>query len=76
MSFAWDTRGYGESDDYEGILKFDDVLDDLKKVLDHFNKDKAHIVGLSMGGQIATLFFEKYPNHVKTLTLCDHPFIT
>ena len=74
LSVAWDTRGYGESDDYEGILKFDDVLDDLKKVLDHFNKDKAHIVGLSMGGQIATLFFEKYPNHVKTLTLCDTHF--
>ena len=27
-----------------------------------------------MGGQIATLFFEKYPNHVKTLTLCDTHF--
>ena len=56
LSVAWDTRGYGESDDYEGALKFDDILDDLKKVLDFFNKDKAHIVGLSMGGQIATLF--------------------
>ena len=59
LSVAWDTRGYGESDDYEGKLKFNDVLNDLKNVLDHFNKDKAHIVGLSMWGQIATLFFEK-----------------
>ena len=74
FSVAWDTRGYGESDDYEGKLKFNDVLNDLKKVLDHFNKDKAHIVGLSMGGQIATLFFEKYPKYVKTLTLCDTHF--
>ena len=74
LSVAWDTRGYGESDDYEGILNFDDILDDLKKVLDYFNKNEAHIVGLSMGGQIATLFFEKYPNYVKTLTLCDTHF--
>jgi|TARA_B100001769_G_scaffold200164_1_gene160073 3-oxoadipate enol-lactonase len=74
LSVAWDTRGYGESDDYEGALKFDDILDDLKKVLDFFNKDKAHIVGLSMGGQIATLFYEKYSNNVKTLTLCDTHF--
>ena len=74
LAVAWDTRGYGESDDYEGKLKFNDVLDDLKKVLDHFNKDKAHIVGLSMGGQIATLFFEKYSNCVKSLTLCDTHF--
>ena len=74
LTVAWDTRGYGESDDYEGKLKFNDVLDDLKKVLDHFNKDKAHIVGLSMGGQIATLFFEKYSTCVKSLTLCDTHF--
>ena len=33
LSVAWDTRGYGESDDYIGSLNFQDVLDDLKKVL-------------------------------------------
>jgi len=69
-----DTRGYGESDDYNGELDFNDVLDDLKKVIDFFDKDKAHIVGLSMGGQIATLFYNKYPSYVKTLTLCDTHF--
>ena len=74
LSVAWDTRGYGESDDYEGDLNFEDVLYDLVKIFKHFNKDKAHIVGLSMGGQIATLFYEKYSNNVKTLTLCDTHF--
>ena len=67
LSVAWDTRGYGESDDYEGDLNFEDVLDDLVKIFKHFNKDEAHIVGLSMGGQIATLFYEKYPSYVKSL---------
>jgi 3-oxoadipate enol-lactonase len=74
LSVAWDTRGYGESDDYIGSLNFQDVLDDLKKVLKYFNKDKAHIVGLSMGGQIATLFYEKFPELVKSLILCDTHF--
>lgn len=74
LAVALDTRGYGESDDYNGELDFNDVLDDLKKVIDFFDKDKAHIVGLSMGGQIATLFYNKYPSYVKTLTLCDTHF--
>ena len=46
IAVALDTRGYGESDDYNGELDFNDVLDDLKKVIDFFDKDKAHIVGL------------------------------
>ena len=74
LSVAWDTRGYGESDDYEGDLNFEDVLDDLVKIFKHFNKDEAHIVGLSMGGQIATLFYGKYPSCVKSLILCDTHF--
>ena len=74
LSVAWDTRGYGESDDYEGDLNFEDVLYDLVKIFKHFNKDEAHIVGLSMGGQIATLFYEKYPSYVKSLILCDTHF--
>ena len=69
-----DARGYSDSDDYYGELDFNDVLDDLKKVIDFFDKDKVHIVGLSMGGQIATLFYNKYPSYVKTLTLCDTHF--
>jgi len=74
LCVAWDTRGYGESDDYEGPLDFNDVLEDLKKVILFFKKDKAHILGLSMGGQIATLFYEKYPNMVHSLILCDTHF--
>jgi pimeloyl-ACP methyl ester carboxylesterase len=74
LSVALDTRGYGDSDDYKGELDFNDVLDDLRKVIDFFDKDIAHIVGLSMGGQIATLFYNKYPSYVKTLTLCDTHF--
>ena len=68
---AWDARGYGESDDYEGPLAFTDYADDLIRVLDRFGATKAHILGLSMGGRIAMDFAERYPRRLLSLTLCD-----
>ena len=68
---AWDARGYGGSDDYEGPLDFADFAHDLRRVLDHFGAPRAHLVGLSMGGMIALDFAERYGDRVATLTLCD-----
>ncbi|MEO1106088.1 MAG: alpha/beta fold hydrolase, partial [Pseudomonadota bacterium] len=68
---AWDARGYGESEDYEGPLAFTDFREDLLRVLDHFGTEKAHLVGLSMGGRIAASFNAKYPERVASLVLCD-----
>lgn len=68
---AWDARGYGESDDYEGPLHFSDFSKDLLRVIDHFGAKKAHIVGLSMGGRIAMDFAENHQDRIATLTLCD-----
>ena len=70
-AIAWDARGYGESDDYEGPLDFADFSADLLRLLDHFRADRAHLVGLSMGGRIAMDFYERHPERVATLTLCD-----
>ena len=66
---AWDARGYGLSDDYDGPLDFNAFSRDLLKVLDHFGVEKAHICGLSMGGRIAQDFYLHYPERVKTLAL-------
>ena len=71
---AWDTRGYGESEDYEGDLSFNDIINDLLKIYKYFDKEKAHIIGLSMGGQIACLFYEKYPDKVQSMVLCNTHF--
>ena len=35
---AWDARGYGNSDDYEGALEFEDFSRDLLALIDHFVK--------------------------------------
>ena len=74
LCVACDIRGYGESDDYIGPLNFLDVVEDLKKIIFYFKKHDAHIIGLSMGGQIACFFYEKYPKRVKSLILCDTHF--
>jgi pimeloyl-ACP methyl ester carboxylesterase len=57
---AWDARGYGDSDDYEGDLDFGDFADDLARLLDHFDASRAHLVGLSMGGVIALDFVGRW----------------
>ena len=71
---AWDARGYGASDDYEGPFKFSDAADDLLKVLDYFECKKTHLIGLSMGARIACWFYNKYPNRVRSMVLCDTNF--
>jgi 3-oxoadipate enol-lactonase len=68
---AWDARGYGDSDDYEGPLNFGDYADDLVRVLDHFGVRNAHVVGLSMGGRIAMDFAGRHGERLKSLVLCD-----
>ena len=68
---AWDARGYGASDDYDGPLAFDDFVADLLRVLDHFGAERAHLVGLSMGGRIAMRAALLHPQRMATLTLVD-----
>ena len=70
-AIAWDARGYGNSDDYEGALNFEDFSYDLARLMDSKNIDKAHLVGLSMGARILMDFYPKYKNRVATLFLCD-----
>jgi len=68
---AWDARGYGGSDDYEGALAFDDFVGDVLRVLDHFGVERAHLIGLSMGGRIAMRTALLHPQRIATLTLLD-----
>lgn len=68
---AWDARGYGDSDDYDGALNFGSYADDLARVLEYFGAARAHVIGLSMGGRIAMDFAARYPSRLLTLTLCD-----
>ena len=74
FAVAWDARGYGDSDDYDGDLNFArDFSTDLARVLDDLEIEKAHVVGLSMGGLIAQCFYFAHPDRVATLVLA-HTF--
>lgn len=68
---TWDARGYGASDDPPQTLKFSDYADDLVRLLDHLKAERAHLVGLSMGGMIIQDFYARYANRVATLSLVD-----
>jgi 3-oxoadipate enol-lactonase len=68
---AWDARGYGDSDDYEGALQFEHFTGDVLRVAEHFKASKLHLVGLSMGGRIARNVALHYPERLHSLTLIN-----
>jgi pimeloyl-ACP methyl ester carboxylesterase len=68
---AYNARGFPPSDVPEGVERYSQARarDDIRAVLDGLNIDKAHIVGLSMGG-FATLHFGfTYPQRARSLTI-------
>ena len=71
---AWDARGYGDSDDYDGELQFSDFSNDLLRLIDARGIEKAHFVGLSMGARILLDFWTVAPSRISTLTLADFFF--
>lgn len=68
---APDTRGYGDSDDYDGPLAFADLAGDVLRVVDHFGGARVHLVGLSLGGRVARDLCLRHPGRVASLVLCN-----
>ena len=67
---TYNARGYPPSDVPEDVAKYSQAraADDIASVLDHLKIDKAHVVGLSMGG-FATLHFG-FRHAARALSLC------
>jgi len=68
----YDNRDVGRSTTYEpGTAPYDllDLLDDAIAILDDYHLEKAHLVGMSLGGLIAQMAALKYPRRVESLTL-------
>jgi pimeloyl-ACP methyl ester carboxylesterase len=67
---AYDARGYPPSDVPEAERYSQDrARDDIRAVLDGLKLDKAHIVGLSMGGFAALHFGFTYPQRARSLVI-------
>jgi pimeloyl-ACP methyl ester carboxylesterase len=68
----FDNRDVGKSTFYEpGTTPYDivNLTDDAIAILDGYEIDKAHFVGMSLGGLISQIASIKYSDRVKTLTL-------
>jgi 3-oxoadipate enol-lactonase len=66
----YDAVGHGRSSGLEGDVPFGSVLqwDYLRDLLDALEIEKAHVVGLSMGGGVAMDFAIVHPQRVETMT--------
>lgn len=70
----FDNRGAGRSGVLEGDLTIADLARDALGLLDTLEIDKAHVVGISMGGMVAQELVLAAPERVLTLTLgCTYP---
>lgn len=49
----------------------ENLAEDLKRILDHLELEKAHIFGLSLGGMIAMAFARVYPERCQTLMVAN-----
>lgn len=68
---VFDTRGHGQSAAPAGAYTLEQMADDAKGLLGHLGVQRAHFVGLSMGGMIGQTFALKYPGVFQSLTLAD-----
>ena len=65
-----DVRGHGQSDPVE-TFDLADCARDIAAVLDHLKIDRAHLIGMSMGGVIVQQFASDFPKRVDRLVICD-----
>lgn len=75
----FDNRDFGRSTHFPTLeippYTIDDMVEDIKGLLDYFEIHSATVVGHSLGGSIAQLFTVKYPDRVNRLIAISSPII-
>lgn len=67
---AMDARGHGQSGKpHDPKLYGHQMADDVVRLLDHLHIRRTHVVGYSMGGDIANKVREMYPSRLLTVTM-------
>ncbi|MBW6487301.1 MAG: alpha/beta hydrolase [Syntrophobacterales bacterium] len=71
-AIAYNARGYPPSDVPEAVSCYSQnrAADDIAAVLDHLGIERAHAVGLSMGGFAVLHFGFRHPERARSLTVC------
>jgi 3-oxoadipate enol-lactonase len=65
----YDTRGHGGSPVPDGPYSIDDLADDVVALLDRLGVEKAHVVGLSLGGMTGMRLAARHPERVDRLVV-------
>lgn len=68
---AYDSRGHGETSAPPGAYTLDMIADDIKGLFDHLGIERAHWIGLSMGGVFGLATTLKYPGIFRSMVLAD-----
>jgi 3-oxoadipate enol-lactonase len=66
---TFDARGHGESPAPPGPYTLDDLADDVLALLDEIGAERAHLVGLSLGGMTALRLAARDPERVLSLAV-------
>ncbi|WP_295623927.1 3-oxoadipate enol-lactonase [uncultured Corynebacterium sp.] len=64
-----DLRGHGESPAPAGEYAMGDLAGDVLALMDSLGVDRAHVVGLSLGGAVAQTLALEHPERLESLTL-------
>ena len=68
---AWDAPGYGRSDDPPLNAGLEYFADQAVALLDELQIERAHVLGVSLGGVIAQSVYHRHPSRVQSLILVD-----
>ena len=67
----YDKRGHGGSEVSPGPYSIAQLADDAVGLLDALGIEKAHFMGLSIGGMIGQQLGARYPERIYSLSLCN-----
>jgi 3-oxoadipate enol-lactonase len=67
----YDARGHGVTPPTSGDYSFDLLVRDAAKIMDALHVEKAHFVGLSMGGMVALGLALDRPGRLASISVCD-----
>ena len=67
----YDKRGHGKSSVVSGPYNIAQLADDAAGLLDALKIEKAHFMGLSIGGMIGQQLGARYPEKIYSLSLCN-----
>ena len=70
-----DMRGHGQSGDPgpDHHWSLDELVIDMRDFMDAIGLEQAHYVGESIGGILGVLFATRFPERLKSLTICNSP---